>query len=67
MYPYVTRWFILSNGTLLYMFEILMECLYYPMGSSHAVFYGSGGLEISNAVWGGQWTPNQGVVTKREM
>jgi len=37
----------------------------YPMGSSYGVWYGSGGLEISNAVWGGRWSPNgQGVVTK---
>ena len=36
----------------------------YPMGSSYGVWYGSGGLEISNAVWGGRWTPNgEGVVT----
>lgn len=37
----------------------------YPRGSSYRVWYGSGGLEISNAVWGGRWTPNgEGVVTK---
>lgn len=36
----------------------------YPRGSSYGVWYGSGGSEISNAVWGGRWTPNgEGVVT----
>jgi len=36
-----------------------------PWGSEYEVWYGSGGLEISSAVWGGRWTPNgEGVVTK---
>lgn len=37
----------------------------YPKGSEPGVWYGSGGTEITNQVWGGRWSPTgAGVKTK---
>src|SRR5690606_4681834 len=48
----------------LYVRDFNAAVLDWPMDSSYGVWYGSGGLEISNEVWGGRWTPNgEGVVT----
>src|SRR5690606_11740809 len=37
----------------------------YPMESSYGVWYGSGGTEITNQVWGARWSPTGAGVKTR--
>ncbi len=65
VYPDVPDGLYYPRNLALYIRDFDGAVFDYPMGSEFKVWYGSGGTEITNQVWGGRWSPTgAGVKTK---